>query len=237
MGQHLETCVVGGLHNRPQLPVGELDAIGVRARRQHAAAGHHLDDVHPALDVLGDGATYAVDPGRLPAQVVAVPARFGDRRPRSNHPRQSVQGPGSEGAVVPVSQVAHRGHPACRLGGQAGADPGIQLVVGHRARLFEAAHHRGGDEVDVTVEQPGEQRAVVRRDLGAVRQVRVTALHADDRLAVDEHRRGTQEARPVEGLSGPERQHGAQCGPTGSRRVDELVAIRREVPPRRTLVG
>ena len=119
----------------PQLLAGELDAVRVRARGQHAAAGHHLDDVHAALDVLARprGARRRPRTPRRPGSGSARPARSaaGPAATTRGSPSRLA---GLEGPVVAVAQVAHRGHPA---GAPARPAParirGVELVVGDRA--------------------------------------------------------------------------------------------------------
>ena len=65
-----------------QVRGGELHAELVGAGGQHAAGGHHLDHVDPALDVLGHGRADRVSALGDAAQVVAVPVGDGERRSR-----------------------------------------------------------------------------------------------------------------------------------------------------------
>ena len=67
------------LDDQPQLVQGELRLHRVGARGGHATTGHHLDDVHPALDPLRHRRLDLRRPADLAAHVVAVAARGGQR--------------------------------------------------------------------------------------------------------------------------------------------------------------
>ena len=102
VGQDLQTGCMGRLARPARRTLAlELGAERVGARREHAAARHHLDHVDAALRVLRHGATYAVRPGRLAAEVVAVPVRHRDRWSRGDDPGETGQrrGPRASGSA------------------------------------------------------------------------------------------------------------------------------------------
>ena len=126
-GQAVAVCLVD---EEGEVVVAELRAEHVRARGRHASAGHHLDDVHPAIGPLADSPGDVVASADLAAQRVAVAAGARDRRSRGQY-RRLVGGAGTgrtaagvlpvavgDGDPVAVAQVADDGHPARELGPQ-----------------------------------------------------------------------------------------------------------------------
>ena len=190
VGEDLEPGLVPEVDDQPQVLGGELHAELVAARRQHAARGHHLDHVDPALDVLGHGRADRVSTLGGATQVVAVPVGDGERRSRRHDPRDARRTgvPEAQRPVPPVAQVADRGHPSRRLLAQRAPDDGVDLVVGHRAGGLQAAGHAVGHQVHVRVDEPGQHGAGVRRHLDASRGREVVRLHADDAITLDQDR-------------------------------------------------
>jgi len=112
---HLEPVPVRLVHRGPQHLRRELGEMLVGAGRQVPAAGHDLDDVDAALHVLAHRGPHP-RLGRLrnPAQVVAVPARRGERRAGRDDRRQPRPAAQPERQVVPVAQVPDRGDAAAQ---------------------------------------------------------------------------------------------------------------------------
>ena len=236
MGDHRQPRLVGQAYGEGELVGGELGAQDVGVRREHPAAGHHLDDVDTALHPLLHGGRDAVLAFGGATEEEAVPFGHGQGRPGAHHARDAGRGAVTEGQcpVRPVPQVADRGHPGGRLPGQARGDDGIELVVGQAGGPLEAAERAVGHQVGVGVDQPGQQRAVVRRDLATVGRVVVRTLDARDAVAVhEEGDPAVEEPGAVEGAGGPDRAHGPVCGePVRRARACRAVTRERSTSPR-----
>ncbi len=161
------------------------------------------------------------------AEEPAVPERDRDRWTGSHHPRQPLALPSAvlQHAVAGVAEVADAGHPCRDLRPQAGRHHLVHRRRGGRAGPLEApgrARERSRrDEVDVAVDQPGQEGAVDVGDGYVVRRAEGGGLDADDPVTLDEHRRAVrQEPRPVERAARPQRPPGAHLPMVlpGSRR-------------------
>lgn len=166
----------------------ELHTPRVRPEGEHAAARHHLQHVDTSLGALGhrgaDG-LLAVD---RPTEEVTVARRLGEGRSRRQDARFAGRAAvaGDEGAVADVAEIADRGHARGRLLAEGRRDQRVELGVGRGTGTFEAAGAGVGDQVDVAVEESGQERAVVRRHLAALGHVVPQRLDADDPLALDQ---------------------------------------------------
>ena len=179
----------------------------------------------PCSDVL---AHRGPDPrlGRLchPAQIVAVPARRGDRRPGRDDRRQPRLSAQPERQVVPVAQVPDRGDAAAqrRLPGPDHRLRGLFVVpAGQRANRVRAGVE---GQVDVGVDQPGQQRRPAQvDDVRAVRRGH-PGVDGDDGAAVDHHQRVRDQggAGAVEQPRGPQ---GGQPPPFGYSRCSHAATI------------
>ena len=206
---HLEPVPVRLVDRGPQHLGRELAQMLVGAWRQGPAAGHDLDDVDAALHVLAHRGPH---PGlgrlRRPAQVVAVPGRRGDRRPGREDGRQPRPAAQPERQVVPVAQVPDRGDAAGerRLPG-----PGHRLhrlLVGPGRQCGDRVRAGVEGQVDVGVDQPGQQRRPAQvDDVRAVRRGRPGA-DGDDGAAVDHDQR----VRDQGGAGAVEQPRGPQGG-------------------------
>jgi len=186
----------------------ELGEILAGARGQVAAAGHDLDDVDAALGVLAYRGPDALlrRLGR-PAQVVAVPAGDGDRRPGRHDGGQPWLAAQAEGQVVAVAQVPDGGDAAAQRRPRGSDHRFRRLVI---AALGQTADWVGAGvegQVGVAVDQAGQQRGAAQ--VGDVRVVGsgYPGADRDDGAAVDQDQRiGDQ------GVAGPvERSGGTEC--------------------------
>jgi hypothetical protein len=153
----------------------EVRGVGPAARREHAPRGRHLDDVGPVADHLAHLAAHLVgrvddrvgQPGVAREQLqevarrhpaVAVAAGLRDHRQRDLHPRTADE------AVLERPLEPQVGAAGVADGGD--ADGQRRLEVGDR--LVEAVGERrlghppdvdvAQHDVDVAVEQPGQER-------------------------------------------------------------------------------
>ena len=207
VGQHLQPGLVPGRDEGRQLRFAELRGEHIGPGRDHAAAGHHLQHVDPAGDMLGDLVAHAIHAQRHPAEEVAMPVRDGQRRPRRAHPGQPGEGAGLERPVPAVPEVQDGGDPARGARGQGFADLRVQLFVCRGAGPLQRPDIAVRHQVHVAVDQPRQQRPGVRRDVGVARRLRVPRLDTDDPLAIDQHRAGAQEGGSVVHLGCPQRLH------------------------------
>ena len=200
---------------RAQLVERQLRRAWIDPGRHDAAGGHELDDVGARTQLLAHGAAQVVGTVGLPAeQPPAVAARDADgasgaenARPR-NHARAHGIAHGELG-VLAAAEVAHGGHAG--LHRAAGAHHrahdrrGVRLV----RQCARGIGFTGQAQVDVTVDQTGQQRqaAEIEHDLvvgpaighdggdaslvddhGAIAEGRRTAA-VDQRRAAQDHTR------------------------------------------------
>ncbi len=109
-----------------------------------------------------------------------------------------------------VAQVPDRRHARGQLLGQRRLDHRVQVVGRELRQTLQGAVLRVAAQVDVRVDEAGQQRAVGEVDeLDAVRHRRAGGLDAGDPPVVDEdHRAVRPQLLAVEGPCRPDRQHG-----------------------------
>ena len=182
---------------------GKRRNLGIRGRRGVAAGGHDLDAVRAFLiQELRDRRPDRGLPFRLAAPEPAVARGRRDRPAGREDPWTQTQASGDR---VPDAQARLPTPPAVEHGGDPGAQhplrrshaPHEQLLVGAHARVV---HHRvasGDAQVDVLVDEPGQDRGARDRPLaGPLRTghgCRRTRGH--DPVPIDEHRHAALEGR------------------------------------------
>ena len=140
-------------------------------RREHRAGGHHLHQVGAAAELPAGCGAHGVGPvGDLVHAGVVVGRRRGDRQQlaREEHAR-AAQRTGADGVahvhldVVPPADVAHRGDAGQH--GPLGGGGGVQRDggVAPAGRLRRVAGVGGLRQVDVAVDQAGQQVRTRRR--------------------------------------------------------------------------
>ena len=192
-GDGLE-AVVGHLHGSPQLVEPVLDGPGVLGlRREHGAGRHHLDEVGAVRELAPDRPPHLVRPiGHLvhPRVVRDRGGGDGQEAAREEEPRpgdlSAVDGlPDGHLDVVPAADVPGRGDargqgPPCRRRGEQ-----RDGSVGAGGRAGRVRLIGGLGEVDVAVDQPGQQPAAVEVDDGVVGRGRGPGHDGGDPLTVD----------------------------------------------------
>jgi len=204
----LEAVPVRLVDRGPEHLGRELGEILAGARGEVPAAGHDLDDVDAALGVLAHRGPDRADGGfGDAAQVVAVAAGGGDRRPGRHDGGQPWLAAQAEGQVVAVAQVPDGGDAAAQRRPRGSDHRFRRLVI---AALGQTADWVGAGvegQVGVAVDQAGQQRGAAQ--VGDVRVVGsgYPGAHRDDGAAVDQDQRiGDQ------GVAGPvERSGGTEC--------------------------
>jgi hypothetical protein len=156
-----------------------------------------LDHVDAAPDVLRHRrADVAVHDA---TEVVAVPARGGQRWPRRDDAWQARTFPEADGAEAPVPQVPDRGHSRQHVRTERVRDHVVDRLAGHRCSPLQTSEGRVRNEVAVAVDQSRQHGAGVFHDGHTVRQIGPSGLHPDDPVPGDQHRRAVgMEPGPVE---------------------------------------
>ena len=174
-----------------------------------------------ALGTLADRPAQVLLSRGLPAHRPAVAAGRGDRRPRADDGgpvrAETIGADAVEHRPPVVAEVADRGHPGAQVLLLGGDDDAFQLVGGELGNLVERAEAAVAAQVDMGVDQPGqERRAGDVDDLAPVRGGCGGRLHADDAPFVDQDEDAAGHgAGSVEGPVGSVRAH--QGPPLGGR--------------------
>ena len=151
-----------------QLVVAELLRARLDARRHHAARGNELDAVGARLELLADGLAHVVWPVGLAADPCAVAAGHADGQVGGDDARPFDEARGLRVAQRrigpwPAAERRHRGEAraraCCARGSPRASSQRVRLL--HLGQPVRATAHR---EVDVAVDQTGQQRGVGRID-------------------------------------------------------------------------
>ncbi len=195
-----------------QHPGRELGQVLAGAGGQVPAAGHDLDDVGAAGDVLSDGGADALGGRRrLPAQVVTVAAGRGDGRPGREDGGQAGLAAQAQGQVAAVAEVADGGDPAAQ-GGLARPGHGLDdLAVGPAGQVRDRLGAGVEGQVDVRVDQPGQQGGPGQVDHLGVRRDRAAGFDAADDAALD-HQHRVADQRGVHAVEQPGGTQGRRPG-------------------------
>ena len=182
--------LVGFFHPGAQLRFGQLLRSWLDAWRHDATRGDEFDAIGARLELLADRFADVLGPIRLASDPGAVPARHADHQVGRDDARaldESARLCVAQGRVGAVA-AAQRSH---------GGEAGLQGVAGvdrrppaaGRVRLFHLAEPIGATahrEVDVAVDQTGQQRRVGCIDPGRVgRGPRLSGRDLDDAVALD----------------------------------------------------
>ncbi len=202
VGGRAAAGLAGLLDRRAHLVQRELGGVGIHARRHHAAGGEDLDDVGAGLDLFAHALAHLVGAVGLAAdQMPAVAAGDADAAAGAQHPRPGHEA-GAHGVahaqlgVVAAAEIAHRG------------DAGLDRLPRAQHRLDDGGGERvlqqrgsgvglGAEaEVDVTVDEPGQQRQPVESPDRPRRRLAL-ADHGGDAPLLDDHRAAGHRRRPA----------------------------------------
>jgi hypothetical protein len=160
MGCDREASCVSLLHDRAHIRVSELSPHNVAPGRHHAATGHHLNDVHFALDTFPYGYRDLTAGPDLAAQVIAMPANGSqgwsgchDCRLRLRCTAGTLDVAPSNNCVMTVTKITNRRDTGSQLPSQAVSDHGVELLIAERRDSIQRADLAVGDKMNMSVDK------------------------------------------------------------------------------------
>ena len=186
---HPQAEAVRLVDNRAQLLQCELACRDVGARRHVAAARHDLHDVDAPLGSLTHRGAQRIDARDFAAHHPAVPAHRRDRWPRGHDVRlaQARCVAPVDDRPVGIAEIANRRDARRELVVERGADDRVEVVPRELGKPLERPVARVSAQVDVSVDQAGEHRALGVDHLAPVGRSEADGLDAEDATSLDEH--------------------------------------------------
>ena len=157
--------VVRLLNDGAQILGTELSAHDIAFWREHATAGHHLDDVHTAIYPIANRCRNLSAARNLAAEEMAVPADAREGRTRGHNCRLwllcaavALLVATSNGRIANVTKITNGGNAGGQLPPQAFSDDRVQRFAIEPGNAIQRADLAVCDKMNMSVDEPGKHR-------------------------------------------------------------------------------